>query len=245
MKIFATSDLHGDISGLDPSGFDVVIIAGDFAPLNGFSKWHMHDQKDWIQRKFMPFVERHQNTQFVVVPGNHDMCLDKNETLPHAGIDYKIKWASNVHLLIDQQTTIDGISFYGTPWVPIINYRWAFEAESDKLRQMFKKIPKKLDVLISHSPPHIGNEYLIDRSLQYGMSEPFGSAELANEIFNKKPKYAFCGHIHSGDHTCVNFNETKIYNVSRVNEDYDIAYEPTKIEIKRNEDGRFEQFPIL
>ena len=33
MKIMATSDLHGNLEGLDPKGADVVVLAGDIAPL--------------------------------------------------------------------------------------------------------------------------------------------------------------------------------------------------------------------
>ena len=32
MRIMATSDLHGNLEGLDPSGADVVVLAGDIAP---------------------------------------------------------------------------------------------------------------------------------------------------------------------------------------------------------------------
>ena len=29
MRIMATSDLHGNLEGIDPSGADVVVLAGD------------------------------------------------------------------------------------------------------------------------------------------------------------------------------------------------------------------------
>ena len=37
MKIYAISDLHGQLEGLDPKGADLVLVAGDFAPMNGWS----------------------------------------------------------------------------------------------------------------------------------------------------------------------------------------------------------------
>ena len=33
MKIYAISDMHGQLKGLDPKGMDLVLIAGDFARL--------------------------------------------------------------------------------------------------------------------------------------------------------------------------------------------------------------------
>ena len=35
MKIFAVSDMHGLLEGLDPKGVDLVLVAGDFAPMHG------------------------------------------------------------------------------------------------------------------------------------------------------------------------------------------------------------------
>ena len=48
MRIMAISDLHGNLEGLDPSGADVVVLAGDIAPLRGRGVWHVNDQKKWI-----------------------------------------------------------------------------------------------------------------------------------------------------------------------------------------------------
>ena len=50
MRIMAISDLHGNFEGLDPSGADVVVLAGDIAPLRGRGAWHVNDQKKWINK---------------------------------------------------------------------------------------------------------------------------------------------------------------------------------------------------
>ena len=42
MRIMATSDLHGNLEGLDPKGADVVVFAGDIAPLRGRGPWHIN-----------------------------------------------------------------------------------------------------------------------------------------------------------------------------------------------------------
>jgi Icc-related predicted phosphoesterase len=169
------------------------------------------------------------NCPYYIVPGNHDLIFDSRRTLNISDISYSINWPENVHILIDKQIEINGLKIYGTPWVPIISYSWAFEAEHDILQEKFSKIPENLDILITHAPPRI-NGCDIDYSLQTN-NGPFGSSELTQAIFEKNPKYVFCGHIHSGTHECVNFNKTKIYNVARVDERYEIAYEPTIIEI--------------
>lgn len=229
MKIMATSDLHGNLEGLDFTGIDIGIIAGDFAIPKGSSRWDIYHQQKWINQKFAPFLASFKDCEFIVVPGNHDFCMDPKRTARYA--DCKVQWPSNVHMLLDSGSEIKGLKAYGTPYVPIISYSWAFEAEHDELKSHFAKIPSCLDILVCHTPPRISGE-AIDISLQYGItSQAFGSAELTQALFNKHPRLCFCGHIHSGFHKPVTFNSTTIYNVSRVDESYEIAYEPTVIEL--------------
>ena len=52
MKIMAVSDLHGSLEGLDPRGADVVVVAGDLAPMKGWGIWHVNDQVKWINQRF-------------------------------------------------------------------------------------------------------------------------------------------------------------------------------------------------
>ena len=96
-----------------------------------------------------------------------------------------------------------------------------------------------MDILITHTPPFV-EDWDVDVSLQT-QSSHFGSRALAATIARVKPKLAFCGHIHTGDHRVhdmVHENGliTKIYNVSRLNEDYDVAYEPQIEHACRKED---------
>lgn len=229
MKIFATSDLHGHLEDLDPSGCELAIIAGDIAPLKGFTKWNIYEQKKWIQRKFIPWMESFPGTQFVFVPGNHDLSLEHERTCRMSGFDWSIRLPENAHMLYDTGIELFGLKIYGTPWVPIISYLWAFESDHDKLNKKFSMIPDNLDILVTHAPPHIAN-CTVDYSLQT-YNGPFGSNELTQALVDKQPKYCFCGHIHSGDHTPFNFGNSTIYNVSRIDEHYGIAYQPTVLEI--------------
>ena len=233
MKLLITSDMHGMLDNLDFTGIDLVLFAGDIAKLNGRGPWHIYEQVKWMNRQFANMCRAWPKTQFIFVPGNHDFFPIAKERFGHElkGHDLSIKLPENCTMLIDQETNMGGLKIYGTPWVPIISHSWAFEAEHDELKEKFSKIPENLDILITHSPPHLENNHMIDRSLQWGMSKPFGSVELAEAIFEKKPKYVFCGHIHSGDHEKTVFNESIIYNVARVDERYEISYEPQVIEL--------------
>ncbi len=251
MRIMATSDLHGNLGGLAPKGADVVVLAGDIAPLRGRGPWHINDQKKWINKKFREWTSSYPDIQFVVITGNHDFFPIAHILFKDRDIDWKFDFSPNVHFLGDRGTEVNGVKFYGTPWVPIISYSWAFEGEHDTLVSWFSKIPTGIDVLVTHSPPCIpGSD--VDRSLQTD-SEHFGSPELTEAIMEKRPRFVFCGHIHTGrnrrasgaathrdaakpseasaEHGGVDFEDSRIYNVSRLDERYEITYEPTWVEV--------------
>ena len=221
--------MHGMLEGLDPRGCEICVIAGDFSEQTGFGRVAMKAQRDWIHDEFFEWTGRFPDTTFIVVAGNHDLCLDPTMTSRYSSENWKIEWPSNVKYLCDSGVEVYGLKFYGTPWIPIINYMWAFEGERDELKKRFSAIPKNIDVLVTHSPPRLPG-YLGDVSLEFGAdSDKFGSSELADAIFEKKPRYVFCGHIHSGSHNPFMFGDTVVQNVSRVNESYEVAYEPAVI----------------
>lgn len=238
MRIMAVSDLHGELAGIDPTGADVVVIAGDVAPLRGRTPWHLREQAAWVNEEFREWTSSFPGVAFVVVPGNHDFfALRPPAPGGHGrgGADNADdEWlgygfSANVRFLVGAGAEVAGLRFFGTPWVPVISGAWAFEAGHDELTAEFAKIPAGLDVLITHSPPRVpGSD--IDRSLQTN-SPHFGSPELTNAILAKRPRLAFCGHVHSGAHGAVAYEGMRLFNVSRLDERYAIAYPPTVVEV--------------
>ena len=152
----------------------------------------------------------------------------------------KVVWPTNVHFIVDRVVEVKGLRIAGSPLIPPISGRWAFETHDEAdLASHFAWIPEGVDILITHTPPFV-EDWDVDVSLQT-QSPHFGSRALAATIARVKPKLAFCGHIHTGDHRVhdmVHENGliTKIYNVSRLNEDYAVAYEPQIEHACRSED---------
>lgn len=234
VRIAATSDIHGFLEGLDEEvrsiNPHVLVIAGDIHPC------FIHIDADrWFRNEFFPIVREwaKKSIYVVAIPGNHDFWLTdylagKIECeLPH-----------NFHLLLDMEEIFYGLHFYGTPWVPWINGRWCFEASDKTLEYQFAGIPERVDILVTHTPPHI-NHQQIDISTQHDQRywRHFGSKELLREVKLKAPRYLFCGHIHSGSHEfhtieCANDRVCCAYNVSRVNEDYNVHYPLKTIEVE-------------
>ena len=93
----------------------------------------------------------------------------------------------------------------------------------------FNKIPDNIDILISHDPPYGACDICFE-SLR-NVFEHLGNKELQKVIKIRQPKLVFCGHLHTGNHSPEYINNTEIYNVSILNEFYDIAYKPLYITI--------------
>lgn len=232
-KILATSDLHGLITELAETCQrkkpDILIIAGDIHPAS-ISCY----APEWFEKVFFPLVAK-LPCEVVATPGNHDFWLAGNyDKIKNGNFLYVPK---NFHLLVDEEIEINGLRIYGTPWVPYINGRWCYEKNDRDLKEYFDLIPKGLDILISHSPPLISGK-MIDVSCDNPKEwqRHFGSIALANAIRESKPRAVFCGHIHSGAHGRTPFatgssSKTFLWNVSRVNEQYRVAYPMTAVAI--------------
>ena len=241
IRIAATSDIHGFMDGLRDEVFAVkpnfLVIAGDINPC------YLHiDSHQWFDKEFIPFVEECGevlDTSVVLVPGNHDFVL--LDLLSHNTNGWCPEFPANLHLLRDSQETIRGVTFYGSPWVPWINGRWCWEASDKTLEWAFSQIPTGVDVLVTHSPPFIRHQFLdISLARPEASWRHFGSDALTKAIERSKPKMVFCGHIHTGQHGGVNIvceDGTKIpcYNVSRVDEGYQVAHEITIIDFNPGE----------
>ena len=229
MKFYVVSDLHGNLEGLDPSGMDAVLIAGDFSVMTGWSATHMAYQLFWVQDVFCKWCVSYPKTMFFVVPGNHDLFAERED------LRATITWPRNVKLLVDEGCAFKGRSIYGVPWVPFINGGWAFEeAFPGHLKERFAAIPDNLDILITHSPPMILHRK-IDVSMDTN-SPHFGSVDLTDAIMRVRPRFAFCGHIHTGDHNPITIDHadgsrTILRNVSRLDEEYKVRYEPYIFEL--------------
>ena len=229
MKIFAISDTHGNLDGLDPSGYDVVVMSGDLAPLWGWNEQALVDQVRWMNTVFRDWCGRCPNTAFRMIPGNHDLFA------AYADLLSAVRLPKNAKLLIDELDEVSGLRIYGTPWVPFINGRWAFEENvQGLLSRKFAAIPNGVDILLTHTPPKILHKKVdvsIDRK-----SPHFGSIELQEAIKSCRPRYSLCGHIHTGDHNPLTLRHadgstTIVRNVSRLDEEYKVRYEPFVFEV--------------
>lgn len=224
MKIIALSDQHGNLEQILES-CDIVIIAGDWSPLP-----YQQDYAavlNWWDNEFIPWMKLLDTSHVIIIPGNHDLACTYSSFKDD--IDKLIKrhsMSDKIHYLCFDSVTIDGKKFYGNPNSESPPW-WAFSNQHNQTYEF----DYDTDVLITHQPPRFGNVGFVKQ-----FNKELGSVDLRNEILRSNISLNICGHIHTGDHgtTHVVLNNGKnaiIKNVSILDEDYRVAYEPAIIEI--------------
>lgn len=210
MKIGVTSDLHGYLPEVEEC--DLLLICGDIMPLS--IQFQDKESMEWIQGPFKEWCLNCGAKHVIFTAGNHDFSLYwHRKELKCNFLDEEISYLNGTIL------HINGLTIYGTPWCHEFG-NWAFMRDNEKLAEKYSNMPNNIDILISHDAPRIANfGSILDTSIS---EEPIkcGNTVLATYIIDRKPKYAFCGHIHSGDHTLASIGYTTLANVSYVDEYY-------------------------
>lgn len=202
----AVSDLHGYLPEIPPC--DIVLIAGDIVP-GGHSYYHRH----WLDTHFRKWLEGIEGKVFACA-GNHDEIFQEHpEDVP------SLPWT----YLEDEEVEYMGLKIYGTPWQKRF-YDWAFNLDESDLARKWMEIPDDTDILITHGPP----KYFGDL-VREGTHE--GSPSLLQRIIEIKPKLVVYGHIHPGRGEYPH-DGVMMANVTVVNENYDMVYEPWTYEIE-------------
>lgn len=207
MKIQCISDLHGQLpDGID---CDLLLIGGDICPLINHHPWF---QKMWFESTFTTWLKTQKYGKAVLVAGNHDFVFEENGYKERA--KHVLKDVNGVYLQ-DESFVYKGFNIYGSPWQPIF-HDWAFNLSEENLAKKWLTIPADCDILLLHGPP---------RGFGCGGLPGAGSPSLTQRIAEVKPKLVVCGHIHSA-YGEYHIGDTKILNVSSVNEKYKLRSNP-------------------
>jgi len=215
MKIVALGDTHRQHNKITVPDGDVLIFTGDAEITTIYS---FHEWIDWFTS--------HPHKYKLFIAGNHDFLYEgrgRGMVLHQAGVGFNPNKDIDLgcYYLQDGYVVIDGVKFYGTPWTPSFN-DWAFMKSERELAHVYSNITKDVDILITHGPPQ--GKYDMNRD-----DESCGSVSLRKKIKSLKFKHHFFGHIHP--HTPYHLNSKRYHNVSVLNEDYDVAWEPKIINV--------------
>ena len=231
MKICAISDLHGFlIDYIEPR--ELVLICGDIVPL--YMQRNKPQCEKWLKTVFADWIKSLPCKKVVFTAGNHDFVFENRDFLWNNSVikfptEGKAEFLDNSHLdyLSDEGKVY---RIYGTPACHEFG-NWAFMYSDEKLEEIYSHIPGNCDILISHDAPALNDCGMIPPGRWSSTPINAGNEVLAKAIIDKKPKYAFCGHIHEGNHWLLDAGETKTANVSILDDSYDINYEPLYLDI--------------
>lgn len=222
MNIVALSDTHSLHDNVHIPDGDVLIFAGDAELKN-----------ERTFRKWIGWFRSHPHPYKIFIAGNHDEFLTYDTSygiLNECGVIdtrqlstpfYNLKSGDCVYLE-NSGCSIEGRTIFGSPYVSN-DSKGSFMLNKTDLERAFSKIPNHLDILVTHSPPkyildvnetgqHRGNKYLFRK--------------ISERIFDIG-LYIF-GHIHYPERNIENF-----YNVSVVNNDYELTKEPVQIKFSK------------
>ncbi len=201
VQIAATSDFHGELPEIPDC--DLLLLAGDMCP-DGPPLM----QAKWLDGPFRNWLETIPAKEVVMVAGNHDLIYEKDKNLVPKGL--------RCHYLEDSSVELYGLTIYGTPWQ--LPFWGSFNLNEEALAEKYRLIPPKVDILISHSPPYCIAD-LVEESIHTG------SVSLRKKVFEVKPKFFVCGHIHSA-FGVYKINDIVFANVSLLNDDMIAANPP-------------------
>lgn len=181
MKVVAISDTHGlhrasqFRPGIVVPDGDVLVHAGDST----------HGKKDQFL-DVLAWMADQKPKHKIIIPGNHDEWIEVcPEEAKRAAKQF------GVNLLIDEELTIGGVKFYGSPWTPKF-YNWSYMIPRGGLTPLWRLIPWDTNILVTHGPPY-GHGDLAPGNRHVGC------LELLEKILELKNLRAHVfGHIHEG-----------------------------------------------
>jgi predicted phosphodiesterase len=178
MRLVIASDTHEQHAGLVVPDGDVFIHCGDLTYRGDLQA--IANAGKWIRS----LPHRHK----IVIAGNHDWAFELKLDAARSRLG---DGEDGLVYLQDFGVTIDGVSFWGSPWQPWF-FDWAFNLRRGAaLTAKWALIPDSTDVLITHGPP-MGVLDFVPRG------EHVGCADLLSRIAILKPKVHAFGHIHEG-----------------------------------------------
>ena len=141
MKIWAISDSHTYHEQYKVPEVDTVLFCGDesnqrnpFLNEAEFFNWF-----DWFDS--LPIPNK------LYIPGNHSTYVFHNEKRVQ-----ELFFASDIYWMHNEETTIDGLKFYGCGVSPTFG-DWVYMSDRNKMNRYWEQIPDDVDVLLTHTPP--------------------------------------------------------------------------------------------
>ena len=206
MRIVCLSDTHDLHDQLRVPDGDLLLHAGDLTMKGTPQQIDAFDR--WLGKQ----PHRHK----VVIAGNHDWAFERTPAQARSLIQHAV-------YLEDEETTIDGVRIWGSPWQPWF-YDWAFNLpRGPQIAAKWALIPAGIDVLVTHGPP-LG---ILDRTSR---GDDVGCADLLAALPRIKPRLHVFGHVHEGYGT-LERDGIRFVNASNCTERYIAVQKPIVVDL--------------
>lgn len=227
MRICAFSDMHGKLDfKVEPC--DIVLIAGDIVPLR--IQNYTNDSEKWFKTVFIPWCTNLPCEKVVFIGGNHDKFLYNHSDRLRALLEGQDK----VIYLSCETFEYKGRVIFGTPWCKVFG-NWSFMLpyeEQDKMYDaLLDKLPK-IDIMLSHDAPYGVSDVILQKDCWWADGSHIGNESLKRFVEKVNPDYLLHGHLHTTSRECEMLNNTQVYNVSLLDEYYEIVFEPQYFELQ-------------
>jgi Icc-related predicted phosphoesterase len=230
MKVCAFSDMHGNLDfTIVPC--DLVLICGDIIPLK--VQESTYGSERWLKHTFIPWCNKLPCENVLFIGGNHDRYLD------HHGDKVKMMLENNhkISYLNCEFYEYKGKRIFGSPLCKIFGY-WHFmlpyETQDSIYSKIIDELDSKIDIMITHDAPYGISDVCMQENCPWADGTHIGNESLLkfiNSLKDNAPSILLHGHLHSSNHDCEMLNETEVYNVSLLDENYMMHYKPKYFEL--------------
>ena len=232
ITIAASSDFHGNLPEVTKP-FDLMLLAGDLEPAHDHTWSYQHQ---WYKEQFLPWIMelpfKDEWSKVIFIAGNHSCYLAQEG---HSFRVKELERESNGRLqylhhewcffdYLDEETgEIKNIYIFGTPYCKIFGNWW--NMLSDKaLTEKYSEIPSNIDILVSHDCPY-GTCDMCYGWEDFGRTpKHIGNKPLRDAILERDIKLGIFAHLHTANHVGELLGNTQCYQVSLLNERYEVAY---------------------
>lgn len=227
MRLCAISDMHGQL-GFNVDECDVLAICGDIVPLD--IQWSMTKSYEWLNDTFIRWCMEQPCEKVIFIAGNHDAIFERKGALVSSLFD----GVDKLQYLMCSSCEYDGKRFFGTPYCSIFG-RWAFMTPYKEQDEIYAHAisdigDKKIDVILSHDAPYGVSDVLLE-DCPWRSDEHIGNKSLERLCTSLSPSLLLHGHLHSTSHECEKLNDTSVYNVSLLSENYKMVYKPLYLDL--------------
>jgi len=208
MRLRVLSDVHTEfyadhgrafVESLDPSGVDVLVLAGDIAVGRG------------IPDALALFCERFATATVLYVHGNHEFYGSSLHEVNGLTLDAQARW-DNLRWLDATEATLDGVRFVGAPlWFRDLPYAEPFKRgmndffqiaefeswvyrENARALALFETVIAPGTVVVSH---HLPSWKSVDPRYAHSPLNPFFVCDVEPMILRQAPALWIHGHTHA------------------------------------------------